>query len=1076
MLKHHCLRFDTLCVILLIFISGHWSSQKLTFTQFGVRDGLPQSTVYEIFQDLDGYLWLGTDGGGLCRYDGYRFKTYGRKEGLNGNVVRRIAQSDDSTLWIATGNGLYTLRGDSVVPVRNIPTVFFTSVYKNSRNEIWAATSGHGLYRITGDRSLYAVKHYDADHGLAGNFIFDIAEDEKGRMLLAEYGNGISTIDASTGKITTYRNSSSALNEIITLKRLKSGTLLCGTRSAGAYSVTLTEIAGKAEFEPVTNTANAQVWSICDWGDKSCLVATDRYGAVLPDSHEQFDLTSGMPTNRVYKVFRDRENNLWIGTNSAGLLRYSGKRFTFLTDDDVAGLTQISAIAQDKNGYYWLGSANGLFKLNRASDRINLMERFTVKSGLPSNDVTSVVCDLRNRIWVGTRKGLCIYASQKFIKYTEASGLVNQNINCLFLDQSRNMWVGSFGGLNRISEKGEWITLSEVNGLVNNEVQCLLEDKSRNIWIGTLGGLMKFDGDKLHVYDESDGLTEKKIHCLAADSRNNIYIGTSGGGIYRLGANDPKPVFKTITEEAELLSNNINSLTFISDSVLIAGTNQGLVKLIVSTEGRPKSVVILEKDDGFINPETGLNAALRDDQGHVWLGTPEGVTLYKPEHDRINEVKPLMRLRALLVNGSPRSVQDLNHLRHDENSLTVSFVAISLTSPSRNEYFAKLRNYDTNWIRIPINKSDQNNFCVARYNKLPPGKYELLLRSVNNDGTESNTLSIKFKIAQPFYRAGWFIILTICAAALFVLMIIKYREKKLRRAKATLERLVELRTHEVNLSKKEIEKQKDLLEIQQQEITDSINYSKRIQNAILPDMRILKNRFPDSFVLYRPKDIVSGDFFYFRETPNGSFYLAVADCTGHGVPGAFMSMLGNKELGEVVKTAQSPGAVLKAVNKGIRETLNQGGETDIRDGMDIALLQFAAKINGQTSRVTYSSANRPLWMIKAGCEEVFEIKATKAAIGGLTDDEQDFAEHELTLRKGDILYMSSDGYADQFGGPGASAMNAKKMMTKRFREALLACRKLPMEEQGVYLAEYFDRWKGPYIEQVDDVLVIGVRI
>lgn len=263
--------------------------------------------------------------------------------------------------------------------------------------------------------------------------------------------------------------------------------------------------------------------------------------------------------------------------------------------------------------------------------------------------------------------------------------------------------------------------------------------------------------------------------------------------------------------------------------------------------------------------------------------------------------------------------------------------------------------------------------------------------------------------------------------------------------------------------KKKIDEINTFLEHKNQEITDSINYSKRIQAAILPDISEIESNLKEVFVFYKPKDIVSGDFYYFNNV-NADNFIAVADCTGHGVPGAFMSLVGSKELKIANSQSNSPAKILALLNNGVKETLKQNQIDGTKDGMDIALL----KING--NKITYSGANRALWIVQKDAKEITEIKATKTAIAGHTEDNKVFEEHELDLNSGDCIYLSSDGYADQFGGD-----KQKKMTTKRFKDLLLSIQTKSMEEQQIAIEKYFIDWKGE-IEQVDDILVIGIRI
>jgi serine phosphatase RsbU (regulator of sigma subunit) len=263
----------------------------------------------------------------------------------------------------------------------------------------------------------------------------------------------------------------------------------------------------------------------------------------------------------------------------------------------------------------------------------------------------------------------------------------------------------------------------------------------------------------------------------------------------------------------------------------------------------------------------------------------------------------------------------------------------------------------------------------------------------------------------------------------------------------------------------EVLKQKDELAEKNREITDSINYATRIQNSVLPPLESIVRAFPQSFVLFQPKDIVSGDFYWLHEKADGHL-IAVADCTGHGVPGAIMSVIGSEKLTEAANQSADSKLVLQRANKGLKRTLRQSNtDGSTRDGMDIALCY----IDKGLKWLDYSGANRPLWLIRKSSNELTEIKPTKSALGGLTDDAQEFINQRIELSEGDTIYMSSDGFADQFG------MSDKKMMTKIFKEFLLSIQIKTMHEQQDALRTYFNTWKGTR-EQTDDVLVIGIRV
>jgi serine phosphatase RsbU (regulator of sigma subunit) len=273
-------------------------------------------------------------------------------------------------------------------------------------------------------------------------------------------------------------------------------------------------------------------------------------------------------------------------------------------------------------------------------------------------------------------------------------------------------------------------------------------------------------------------------------------------------------------------------------------------------------------------------------------------------------------------------------------------------------------------------------------------------------------------------------------------------------------------TKTIRRAKETIVSQKQLIEERNIAITDSINYAQRIQQARLPDKKEIYSALPDSFVLFKSKDIVSGDFYFFHKHDRLVF-IAAADCTGHGVPGALMSMVCSEKLEEAVSQSTDLSEILQKLNIRIKAALRQSDHQDsTKDGMDIALCSIDT-----TSRiVTYAGANRPIWIIRKGYTYVEEIKGTKTAIGGFTENSQHFENHEIKLQKGDSFYIFSDGYADTFGGK-----NEKKLTTKKFKEILLSIQDKSMQDQEAYLDNFINNWKTG-IEQIDDIIVIGVQL
>lgn len=261
--------------------------------------------------------------------------------------------------------------------------------------------------------------------------------------------------------------------------------------------------------------------------------------------------------------------------------------------------------------------------------------------------------------------------------------------------------------------------------------------------------------------------------------------------------------------------------------------------------------------------------------------------------------------------------------------------------------------------------------------------------------------------------------------------------------------------------------QKTQIEEKHREIQDSINYAKRIQTAILPSSQNLDTIFSESFVLLKPKAVVSGDFYWYYATPDKIIWT-VSDCTGHGVPGAFMSMIGNAFLNEIIieNGVTDPGKILDRLREKVIRALEQQGQSTQKDGMDIALCVF----NRHTRELQYAGAYNPVWIVKASDNGLIELKADKMPIGAYEADSEPFKVQNITVDKGDCIYLFSDGYADQFGGE-----KGKKFKYSQLKELVVSLRDMRMHQQHNTLDETFETWRGD-LEQIDDVCVFGVRV
>ena len=629
----------------------------------------------------------------------------------------------------------------------------------------------------------------------------------------------------------------------------------------------------------------------------------------------------------------------------------------------------------------------------------------------------------------------------------------------------------------------------------------ILEDKSGNLWFGTYGGVSKYDGKSFTHFTEEGGLSNNTVLSILEDKSGNLWFGTDGGGVNKY---DGK-FFTHFTEETGLSDNTVLSILEDNSGNLWFGTRFGLsglelVKLheinnVLNSKKINESYLFFKKynfDDGFYgigcNGGNSGHNILQDKNGTIWLGANDRLTAFHPKSVELDDIPPNIQLTSISLFNEHIAWANLEHkkdtsillgngvsvgnfqfdgiskwyclpenlsLAYNNNYLTFNFIGIKMMQPKKVKYRYKLEGLDENW-------SSLSNRTEAPYGNIPPGTYTFKVKAMNSEGYWSEIFEYTFTIRPPWWKTWWAYGIYFIVVIGSIWYYIKWRERALKERQLELEHTVEVRTAEVVEEKK-------LVEEKNHEILDSINYAKRIQTAILPQPRVVKEFLKSSFVLYIPKDIVAGDF-YWMENMDQTLYIAACDCTGHGVPGALVSLVCNNALNRALNeyAKRLPGEIFDKTRELVIENFAKSDE-EVKDGMDASLA--ALDVNSRT--LLWAGANNPLWIIKKdlGTNEYVlnEIKADKQPIGKGYGNKP-FTTHQMRLNEGDIIYLFTDGYPDQFGGE-----KNKKMTKAKFRELLLSLAHLPMEEQRMALFDFHEEYRGNE-EQVDDICVIGVRV
>ncbi|MFL5752349.1 MAG: two-component regulator propeller domain-containing protein [Bacteroidia bacterium] len=1071
-------------LLVLSLISGiSLSSQTYDFKNYNVQDGLAQSQALSVFQDHNGNIWIGTNGGGISKYDGNTFVTYSGKDSLINNQVFSIAEDNSNRIVFGTYGGLSIYDGykfRNYTTDKNLPDVRVYKLLRDRKGIVWIGT-GKGVCLLENNRLM----PFNEDTLLNKSSVFTMFEDGAGNMWFGTTQNGVIKYNEQTKKF-SYFNVKEGLDEsnVKSINEDHKGNILVGC-VAGLSLISRDGKISHPEFPGLNQKYIAFLSILKDDQNNIWYTTDDGIIKTTGNSYKRFSTENGLPGNTVWTCIQDREGDYWFATIGFGISKLSSEMFTNYSAMSGLPGDYVNTVFEDSKKNYWIAvNENGvcLITNNKISANFRINSK-NPKNSLVDNNVQTISEDKSGNVWMGSMAGISIYSNGTFKNYIHPKGIPDSLVYFIYNDKNNVTWIATRGGLSKYTN-GQFEEVDAVNrfrGAASMPIYSIVEDKFQNLWLATDTGVIKYDRKIALRINKAAGFTDKYVNCISQDKTGALWFGTEDG-VYRY---DYKK-FTLINENNGLLSNQVFLLSVDNYNNLWIGSNKGLSKLDIKEYAATGKVAVKHygKEEGLQGLECNLNAQFKDDEGRLWFGTIKGVTIYNPKYDRPNSKEALCSITGLRLffektdlSEYADGIDSLTNLPanfilpYSKNHITFDFIGICHANPHKVKYQFKLEGLDKDW--YPPTAENK-----ATYSSLQPGEYTFCLKAMNNDGLwNERPITFKFVVLPPWYRTWWFYSFCVISAAAGIYFYNTYKTKKLRQDKLKLEKEVQLRTRELREEKEKVEvinkevlEQKAIIEHKNDEITDSIKYAKDIQQALLPSQNILFNDFPDSFVLYMPKDIVSGDFYWFNKR-GGRNYFASADCTGHGVPGAFMSIIGNSLLIEVVNEQNilQPSKILDGLNTGVKEALNQGkSEFERRDGMDIAL----CAIDRNTNVLEYSGANRPLWIFRNGCNGACEsVKADKFPIGGIDmEHKKEFTNHTLQMAKGDTIYVFSDGYADQFGGD-----RGKKMMVGNLQKLLSQIYTKPLSEQREILYRHFLDWRGEH-EQVDDVLVIGVRV
>lgn len=1004
-------------------VFGQSSTFPGEFEVLTTENDLPSNYVWTIFQDSTGLIWLGTSEG-LCFYDGYGFTTFkkeDRPDSLPDNKIIRVRQDPSSAkLWLATekaGVALFDPIANKSINFRHNPndpnslsTDVIADLYVDSKGRVWILTEA-GLNRYKGDGfERYLWNSYlwnNKETFFNGRLLLELEDD---RMLIVA-GKGIIELDISSKRVSRTEFSSSAGADFAchSVFRAPDGTIWIGTNRGTLYQYDPTTKSYREMVLPVRVRIN----TLLKLSDDRLLVGTFGSGLLVFDTEnlkviEQISRSrrgSTLSSNFITCIYRDKTGVLWIGSEAGGLIRYSPYRNRFsLYKSDPRNPNSLSdqmirSIVTDKEGKLWVATQSG--GLNVYDPQTDTWRHFRQaredKRSLPSDSVFALLADSKGNIWVGTRDraALCKFKAGGF-DCVLLDGDVG--LNCLLEDSRGTIWVGS-----SLVSKLVGGTLVKVLKLGQSEVQALYEASDGLIWVGTMAdGLLAIDpttGAVVRRFKpdpaKPEALSHPFVTSITEDRKGRLVVTTKGGGV-NICTDRVQGRFQNIGIRQGLP--HLNSYACLEDKAgnFWISTDVGIYRYNPDTgDGYTFTV-----RDGLQGDEFNRFAYHKAPDGRFYFGGVNGLNSFFPENVNINTRKPnvlftrlskLNETKFLMTSAVDKLVLDYTDLL-----FAIDFTTDDYSVPKRNRFKYKMEGLNKDWVMLKEGEYSVN------FTGLAPGEYLLSIQGSNNDGVWSDPKTLTITILPPWWRSNLAYAVYLITITASIFGVIRIRLVSLRKRNLELERLVAERTREIASQRDKILSQKNEIEEQRTQILDSIRYAKRIQQAIFPDIRELKEYFPGCFIVQKPKDIVSGDFVWVGKINEASI-VAVADCTGHGVPGALMSIIGEMLLTQIVLFQQklSPNEILVEMDSSINKLFGKLERERLQDGMEIAVCVFTS------DKLFFAGARQPLYYVNH-VGEVVAVKADKWPVGG-KQSKKSYILHALPLKDIDMIYLATDG-------------------------------------------------------------------
>lgn len=801
------MRFCLKSILIWMFFACNFHvlpAQEYYFRQYSRDDGLPQSTVRDIYQDQEGYVWLATDGGGVVRFDGHKMSHFSVRNGLADNAVSCIVQDRAGNIWLGgLRRGLSRFDGQvfhRYDESHGLSSKGIHAILELSPGVIWLGTAGGDILAgdIEGNFKPLQIQGLDKGHPILG-----IGRTPDQRIIILTKGMGCGFLSSD---LKTYTIAPGVPSENVNCMAISpKGEMWIGT----SHGVSIWN-GTRFDSPPGLQSLSNQFITDIHWmSDGTQCIATYSDGLFLYDRGQLSHLqtSEGLTSPSLLSLTQDNEGNLWIGTYRGGVNLFLGKELSSINHKHGLCSDIIRAISEDTEGHIWFGTyQSGVCRYDGPQ-----FTQFGVEQGMPSEMIQDILPLPTGEMLFGTLNGLAVKESKKLRTIKIEDGLSDNFIRCMALTPNQGLWVGTEDGgaalltldLPKASAKVVR-TIEKVNGTSVGNIRWMSISRTGGLAIATSEGIIIEEKGKLSIIDRKSGLPESRINTVMHDPAGNIWAGCEGGGLVFLPADflhQPDSFFLFDATNG-MEEDNVLSLALDGDGNLWVVTESGVQVLNhrLFLEKRQIDFNRFDRNNGYTGHENLRNAIHVDRKGNVWIGTVRGAHLFragildrqnKPPKVVLDDVQLFREkvdwvakgLQLDSLSGLPQNLV----LPYDQNHLTFEFTGIHFTNPARVEYRHRLVGFDREW-------SKPSNSPLVTYSNLAPGSYTFELQAAASQSDwERSPIQFSFSIRPPWYYTWWFITIAFIVVLGLVYAFVSYRTRSFRIFNTQLQAEIEQR-------------------------------------------------------------------------------------------------------------------------------------------------------------------------------------------------------------------------------------------------------------------------------------------